>query len=244
MKPGLATSNQACLQCHPKLSRDLPAHTHHATGSTGSSCYNCHMPHSAYGLMRSLRSHQISSPSVRESTEHGRPNACNLCHLDQPLAWTAAKLTEWYGQKSPPLTADGRELSAGAKWLLQGDAGQRALIVWAMGWAPAQQASGRDWFYPFLAFELNDPYAAIRLAASKSLQTLPGFSGYEFDYTIDDAKQKDALARAYQKWWFEVRKPDSRYPAQTILQPDGMFRQDIFDRLLDQRSKRKILLAE
>lgn len=244
MKPGLADSNQACLQCHQTMQAKLAAHTHHAVGSSGSSCYNCHMPHATYGLMRALRSHQISSPTIRESTEHGRPNACNLCHLDQPLAWTAGKLEEWYGQKSPVLSPDDRTLSAGAQWLLKGDAGQRALIAWSMGWAPAQKASGTDWFYPFLAFELNDPYAAVRFAAWKSLQTLPGFSGHEFDYTADDAKQKEALAQAYQKWWFNVRKPTSVYPARTVLRPDGMFQQDVFDRLLDLRSKRKILLAE
>ncbi|MCX6941564.1 MAG: multiheme c-type cytochrome [Verrucomicrobia bacterium] len=244
MKPGMAESNQACLQCHQGMAAKLTAHTHHAADSSGSSCYNCHMPHSAYGLMRALRSHQISSPTVRESLDHGRPNACNLCHLDQPLAWTAAKLTEWYQQPAPKLEPDDRTLSAAAQWLLKGDAGQRALIVWSMGWGPAQKASGHEWFYPFLSFELNDPYAAVRYASWKSLQTLPGFAGHEFDYTTDDAKQKEALAQAYQKWWFTVRKPAGRFPAQTILQPNGMFQQDVFDRLLDQRSKRKILLAE
>ena len=34
--------------------------------------------------------------------------------------------------------------AAGAQWLLKGDAAQRALIVWSMGWAPAQQASGHE----------------------------------------------------------------------------------------------------
>ena len=113
-----------------------------------------------------------------------------------------------------------------------------------MGWEPAQKASGREWLYPYLAFELNDPYAAVRFAAWKSLQTLPGFSGYAFDYTVDDAKQKDALDQAYRKWWFEVRDATGRYRPQTILDPTGMWRQDIFDRLLDQRSKRKMILAE
>ena len=37
----------------------------------------------------SIRSHQVSSPSVAESLPPvGRPNACNLCHLDRTLAWT------------------------------------------------------------------------------------------------------------------------------------------------------------
>ena len=245
MKPEM-TSNQACLPCHEKFKppASLIAHTHHAADSSGSSCYNCHMPHSTYGLLRAIRSHQISSPSVHESTELGRPNACNLCHLDQPLAWTAGKLAEWYGQKSPALDADERELSAGVQWLLKGDAEQRLLIAWSMGWAPAQKASGHEWLYPYLAFELNDSYAAVRFASWKSLQTLPGFSGYDFDYTDVDAKQKEAVARAYQKWWVEQRDPNGGYRPQTMLEPAGQFRQELFDRMLDRRDHRKVYLAE
>jgi hypothetical protein len=244
MKPAMAESDVACLQCHEAMKTKLAAHTHHAAESEGSRCYNCHMPHTTYGLLRALRSHQISSPSVRESTEHGRPNACNLCHLDQPLAWTADKLAEWFGQTAPPLPADDRSLSAGAQWLLKGDAGQRALVAWSMGWAPAQTASGREWLYPFLIFELNDDYAAVRFAAWKSLQTLPGFEGHAFDYTASDAKQKETVDFSYKKWWFEVRDKNARYRAQTLLNPDGMFRQELLDRMLDQRSRRKMILAE
>ncbi|MEI6107046.1 MAG: multiheme c-type cytochrome [Opitutae bacterium] len=243
LKPG-GESDQACLQCHEGLRAKLTAHTHHAAESSGSRCYNCHMPHTTYGLLRAIRSHQVSSPTVRESTEHGRPNACNLCHLDQPLAWTAGKLAEWYGQKAPELAADDREWAAGAQWLLKGDAAQRALVVWSMGWGPAQRAAGRNWLYPYLIFTLNDPYAAVRFMAWKSLQTLPGFTGYAFDYTGDDAAQKTALAGAYQKWWQELRPRGEAFRAPTILEPAGRFRTEVFERLLNQRDNRKVFLAE
>ncbi|MBC7365640.1 MAG: C cytochrome precursor [Undibacterium sp.] len=243
MKPDME-SNQACSQCHEKLKSNLTAHTHHAEESSGSSCYNCHMPHTIYGLLKATRSHQITSPTVRESTDHGRPNACNLCHLDQPLAWTAGKLSAWYGQKAPELDADDRAIAAGAKWILRGDAGQRALVALSMGWAPAQKAAGTDWLYPYLIFELNDPYAAVRFGAWKSLQTLPGFESHAFDYTIDDARQKNALDQAYRKWWFEVRNQKGGYRRETILESTGIFRQDVFDRLLDQRSKKKMTIVE
>ena len=202
------------------------------------------MPRTIYGLLKATRSHQISSPTVRESSEFGRPNACNLCHLDQPLAWTGQHLQDWYGQKTPPLEADDRVLATGAKWILKGDAGIRAVVALNMGWAPAQKAAGTDWLYPYLIFELNDPYAAVRHGAWKSLQTLPGFEQHAFDYTVDDAQQKAALDAAYRKWWFEVRNKSGGYRPQTILGSDGMFRQDVFDRLLDQRSKKKMVLVE
>lgn len=244
LKPGMSESNQACLQCHGTMSANVPAHTHHAADSPGSSCYNCHMPHTSYGLLRATRSHQISSPAVIDSLKYGRPNACNLCHLDRTLEWTADNLAKWYGQEKPELSADDRELSAAVQWLLKGDAGQRALISWNMGWAPAQKASGHEWLYPFLIFQLNDPYATDRFVAWKSLQTLPGFYGYEYDYTVEDAQQKEALSAAYQKWWQEVRKNGYFYKRETLLEPTGYFRQATFDRLLNQRNNRKIYLAE
>ena len=243
LQPGME-SDLACLRCHEGMTDKIPAHTHHTADSAGSSCYNCHMPHTTYGLLRAIRSHQVSSPTVRESTEHGRPNACNLCHLDRTLAWTAGKLEEWYAQKPPPLLPDDRELAAGVQWLLSGDAAQRALVAWSMGWGPAQQASGRDWLYPHLIFTLNDSYAAVRFVSWKSLQSLPGFADFAFDYTVDDAQQKEALARAYRKWWPDRREPAGGYRAETLLDPAGRFRQDIFERLLRARNNRKVFLAE
>ena len=189
MAPGKMT-NQACLQCHQDMAADISAHTYHPEASTGSSCYNCHMPHSSFGLLRGVRSHEVASPSAIETIELGRPNACNLCHLDQPLAWTAGKLHEWYGHDIPVMEKDDHEISLAAKWILKGDAAQRALISWSMGWEPAQRASDYRWLYPFLIVELNDPYPAVRFVAWKSLQSLPGFSGYKYDYTVNDDLQK------------------------------------------------------
>ena len=60
-------------------------------------------------------------------------------------------------------------------WLLRGDAGQRALIAWSMGWTPAREASGAGWMAPFLSTLLIDPYAAIRYIAGRSLRRLPEY---------------------------------------------------------------------
>ena len=245
MAPGM-DANRACLQCHQQYAdtTKLTAHTRHAPASTGSSCYNCHMPHTTYGLLRAIRSHTITSPTVRESVEVGRPNACNLCHLDKSLAWTGEKLTEWYGQAPVALTREDHELAASVQWLLKGDAGQRALIAWSMGWQPAQFASGYEWMYPHLIFTLNDTYAAVRFAADKSLQTLPGFAEHDYDYTADDTHQKAAVAKAYQRWWFEVRNKREPFRPEVLLAPDGQFRQQQLEQLLDQRSTRRMMLVE
>ncbi|MBI2516227.1 MAG: C cytochrome precursor [Opitutae bacterium] len=243
IKPAME-SDAACLQCHEDKKANLAAHTHHAAGSAGSACYNCHMPHTTFGLLRAIRSHQVSSPTVRESTEHGRPNACNLCHLDRPLAWTAEKLSAWYGQKPPALADDERGIAAGALWLLKGDAGQRALIAWSMGWAPAQQAAGRDWLYPYLFTGMSDPYAAVRFVAWRSLKTLPGFADFKFTYTADEQVLAAAVDAGYQQWRGTVRSPTAVFPGATLLQADGRFRMDVFRRLLGQRNQRQVFLAE
>jgi hypothetical protein len=239
-----ARSDRACLQCHEPIAQDIAAHTRHAPDSAGSRCYDCHMPHSSFGLLRAVRSHQVSSPTADESVRHGRPNACNLCHLDQPLAWTAEKLNAWYGQPVPALSSDDRAIAAGAKWLLQGDAGQRGLIAWSMGWTPAQQAAGRGWLAPYLAITLNDPYSAVRYAAWKSLRTLPGYEAFAFDYVASDDVTFDAANRAYQQFLARPPAAPPSFPPHILLEPSGQFQAAPYQRLLDARDNRRIYLVE
>ena len=78
------------------------------------------------------------------------------------------------------MNADEREIAASVLWALKGDAGQRAIAAWHMGWEPALEVAGRDWLAPFLAELLDDPYAAIRQVTQKSLHTLPGFEQFDF----------------------------------------------------------------
>jgi hypothetical protein len=96
-----ATGDGACQSCHPSVSAGAGAHTRHAASSSGSRCVNCHMPYTTYGLLKTVRSHRITSPNAGVALETGRPDACSLCHVDKPLAWTARHLTSWYGTPVP-----------------------------------------------------------------------------------------------------------------------------------------------
>jgi Cytochrome c554 and c-prime len=243
LKPKM-DSDQACLQCHKTMTAKITEHTHHASDSPGSRCYNCHMPRTTFGLLHAMRSHQVSSPNVNESVAYGRPNACNLCHLNQTLAWTAQKLHEWYNQPVPQLPSDEQTIAAAVLWIVKGDAGQRALIAWGMGWEPAQKTAGRDWLYPYLIYSMSDPYAAVRFDAWKSLQTLPGFSDFSFNYTTDDRSLSETVARAYDQWLGTVRDLNSFFAPETGLDPTGRFRHDIFQRLRSERDEKPIVLAE
>src|SRR5437899_7030654 len=123
--PTPPSENQRCTKCHGPNDSGLTAHTEHRADSSGSLCMNCHMPYTTYGLLKTIRSHQISSPSVKATLDTGRPGACNLCHLDKTLAWTAEHLEQWYGTPKPQLGDEEQSVAASLLWLLKGDAGQR-----------------------------------------------------------------------------------------------------------------------
>jgi hypothetical protein len=193
MAPDVRNSDRTCLECHPEIGEDVGGHTRHDTADGGVGCYDCHMARSVYGLLTATRQHQVGSPTVAESVDFGRPNACNMCHLDRTLAWTAKELNEWTGEDIPELTDVQREVPAGAIWLLQGDAGQRALSAWYAGWDEAHAASGDAWIATALAPLLDDPYDAVRVIAGRSMSTLPGFE--ELDYNpVGDPAYRTAIA--------------------------------------------------
>ncbi|MCA9539075.1 MAG: hypothetical protein KC620_09310 [Myxococcales bacterium] len=195
-----------CLECHALP--DVPAHTHHREGSTGSRCNNCHMPHTTVGLLGLMRAHRIDSPDAGRTAWTGRPNACNLCHLDFTLAQVAERLTAWYGQPPLPEVADDLGASAALAWLLRGDAVQRAAAAWHLGWAPARAASGDGWQAIYLAALLDDPYAVVRFIAARSLRAQPGFGDFEYDYTAAPADRLEAVERAATRWRAGPRPPD------------------------------------
>ncbi|MEE8366955.1 MAG: multiheme c-type cytochrome [Thermoanaerobaculia bacterium] len=238
LKSGME-ENRACVQCHSNFESNdaLIAHTHHLQQSSGSNCYNCHMPYTAYGLLKATRSHQVDSPTVAASLETGRPNACNQCHLDRSLGWAAENLDAWYGQEQPELTDVQRSVPASIIWLLSGDAGQRALMAWSMGWESARQASGSDWMPQFLTQFLTDPYDAVRLLAHRSLRQHAGFEDFEFDFVGPRPQRQAAINNA-------AGRLAGLNPGSVIDDPDQRLPADILLRLLQQRDNRVIRLAE
>ena len=236
-------TNDACLQCHAPIAPDLSAHTHHADDSTGSRCYNCHMPYTSYGLLKAIRSHTVSSPSVAESVDIGRPNACNLCHLDRTLAWTGTALNEWYGAPAPDLNDNEGRVAASLLWMLKGDAGLRALTAWSLGWAPAQDASGTSWMVPHLAELLNDPYEAVRYIAYRSLRSLPNYEEYDYDYLAEQPERVERVLPILQAWRASLLARQRRDP-ELLVDADGVLRADMMRALFDLRDNRRLFLRE
>ncbi len=237
-------SDTACLQCHELYGDRLEEHTHHAPGSAGSACYNCHMPHTTYGLLTAIRSHQIDSPSVANSVETGRPNACNLCHLDQTLRWSANHLTRWYDQGEVQLTQEQETIAAAVLWALTGDAGQRALIAWHMGWTPAKQASGQDWMAPYLGHLLVDPYACVRYIAHRSLRRVEGFESFVYDFVGSANHRSEARRRALVAWLNVRPEALDRTGSRLLLSENGQLNAAELTRLSKQRDDRPVDLRE
>lgn len=171
---GVAT-DRACTQCHTSVAARLTEHTGHALRSSGSRCYNCHMPYTSYALFKAIRSHRVDSPSVEATLAFTKPNACNLCHLDRSLAWTRRALRRRHGAGSaiPKDEESAQDAPAAAvRWLLTGDAALRAVVADAMGRKAARRTSGDGWQALALAPLLDDPYAAVRFVARRSLAQL------------------------------------------------------------------------
>jgi hypothetical protein len=241
LKEGM-NGNEACLRCHHQSEKALAAHTHHGPDSSGSLCYNCYMPYTSCGLLRAIRSHQIDRPTVLSALKTGRSTACNQCHLDKTLQWTAQHLSEWYGQPLPGLTDEDRKISAAAKLLLSGDTGQRALAAFSLGWEPALVASGNDWEAPLLAYALEDRYAAIRFIAYRSLTHLPGFGAFPYDFESAPEHWRESKQRALYLWHAGAAALPSR--EETLTGPGPTINTNVLLQLLEHRNNRPVHLRE
>lgn len=124
-------------------------HSKHAEGSPGRACVACHMPKTSYALLSAVRSHRIEIPR----TDGAKPSACDLCHLDRVdhgVPW-------------------------GARAALAGDAAVRVLVADALGSpeAPIPMTLRAQ----LLSILREDPYAAVRHVAQRSLRIVPASAG-------------------------------------------------------------------
>jgi hypothetical protein len=236
---GALRGRDACGKCHEAIAADPAAHSHHPANSPGSDCYNCHMPRTTYGLLTVMRAHRIDSPSVEQSLR-GRPNACNLCHLDKTLAEVGKQLTDWYGHPTAVLDSDAP--AAAVDWLIAGDAVQRAIVAWHAGWQPAREASGDWWLAPLLAELLDDPYASVRFLAGQSLEGLPGMMDVAYDYTGPPEQRIEAARRALDAWKASGNQRGRSLPSAFI--EDGALRRPALVELEAQRDDRPVTVNE
>lgn len=240
--------DEACLGCHADFRDRIEAHTHHPPDSSGSHCYNCHMPFTTYGLLGAARSHRVDSPSAAVSAATGRPNACNLCHLDRTLAWSAERLSTWYDAAPATLDDEEQRIAAGALWVTRGDAAQRAITAWNMGWGPAVAASGgvegSAWTEPLLADLLEDEYAAVRAIAWKALRDRPVAEGIEYDFVGEPAERSRLAAEIRERWSDRSSAAGAPGSADHLLSGPGRRDGGALERLRGARDHRPVHIAE
>ncbi|MCO5169659.1 MAG: ammonia-forming cytochrome c nitrite reductase subunit c552 [Planctomycetes bacterium] len=239
-----ALGDAACASCHQATARAGEEHTRHPAGA-GVGCMDCHMPHTTYGLLKAIRSHEVTSPDVGAALAARRPNACNLCHLDRSIGWAADALAEWTGAPAPALGEDEREVAAGPLWLLTGDAGVRALVAWATGQAPARAAAGTWWLPPYLEHVVRgDPYDAVRIVAWRALRDLPEAEGLRVDPVAAPDARARALAPARERWPLTPTTPRGSDDGARVLAPGGRLDRARFQALSERRDDRRVDLIE
>jgi len=229
--------DQACLQCHDQYQQpdELQKHTHHAADSSGSRCYNCHMPFTSYALLKGIRGHRVTVPSVDVSSTYQKPNACNQCHLDQTLAWTAEHLEKRYQIQSEPLSEEYHKTAASILWLTHGDAALRAITAWTYGWDVARQVSGDEWMAPPLAYTLDDPYSAVRYIAGATLEKIGSSSDDGYDYVAQPAERRAIRDQVLQSWNNQQRDLPEDRGGRCLLLPGGELDQARLLELLQKR---------
>ncbi|MBW3599209.1 MAG: cytochrome c family protein [Planctomycetes bacterium] len=169
----------SCTRCHTQYqSADAIArHTHHPVDSSGSRCMNCHMPRINEGLQDVVRTHTIFSPTNAAMMEANHPNACNLCHADQPIDWTLEHLREWYdatfSEEAIATAYPHRDDPAAAGWM-KSDYEPVRLV----GADAACRAGSRE-LLPELIEMLDDPFLLNRQFTARGLEKM-------LDIRLDD----------------------------------------------------------
>jgi hypothetical protein len=174
----------------------------------------------------------------------GRPTACNLCHLDKPLGWTAEKLTEWYGQPTVELSEQQKSTSSMVTMAMQGDAVDRVIAAWHLGWEPARKASRDDWEVPFLAYLLDDPYSVVRYVSYRSLKKLPGYQGFAYDFTSPKGTRQKTKGLALEMWQTQSRPPFGDSGPAILLDDQGRLNATAAEELYRKRDNRRVKILE
>lgn len=183
----------ACLKCHSTLEEPAArlAHTHHPAGTAGDHCMNCHMPKINEGLQDVVRTHKIYSPTEPEMIEAGHANACNLCHLEEPIDWTLKHLKDWYGTEffETRITKNypHRSEPVGRVWLTHEHESVRVIATDA-----ASRHQDARWALPEVIDQLDDPYLLNRQFGLMAVERMLGVELSEFGYRFYMTKAERA----------------------------------------------------
>lgn len=185
----------SCIRCHKQFETEaaISSHTHHDASSVGSRCMNCHMPKINEGINSMVRTHTIFSPTNVAMIEANHPNACNLCHTDQPIDWTLQHLGKWYGAffsaNSIATAYPERDLAVAAGWMKSDYEPVR--LAAASAACDVEDKS----LLPELIEMLDDPYLINRQFTLAKLEKMLGihFSQYGYQFYMTPQERAEPL---------------------------------------------------
>jgi hypothetical protein len=156
---------------------------------------DCHMPRLNEGMQDMVRTHMIFSPTQHEMIESNQPNACNLCHTDQPIEWTVEHLHQWYGDEYSKRRIARNypqpKRPATINWLQNDFKSVRAIATDALTRTKAR------WALPELIDALDDPHLLNRQFAQTGLESMLKIklSDYDYRYYMSPPERRQAIAR-------------------------------------------------
>lgn len=180
--PDDPTHRQACLECHEQYAVPRAAAEHSRHVDNAVDCLDCHMPKITAGIARAVRTHRISIPGDTEMLAEGAPNACNLCHLDKSIGWTARHLAARWGRPGflpPPEQQHLWETAAADRWGHSDQTTTRSILIDAL----ERRGDAMSWGL-VLSF-VNDPAPTNRAMAASAVERRIGrrLSTTELDVT-------------------------------------------------------------
>jgi tetratricopeptide (TPR) repeat protein len=91
-----------CSQCHLPAKFATTEHHRHSPESSGANCLDCHMSQTTYMVVDPRRDHSLRIPRPDLSLLYATPNACNQCHTDKSIQWTAGEFTKLWPAVAEP----------------------------------------------------------------------------------------------------------------------------------------------
>ena len=118
------------------------------------------------------------------------------------------------------------------------------IAAWNLGWQPATDISGDRWQAPILAQLLDDPYSVVRYVAYLSIQKMPGFEDFAYDFLGPSTERQAAIERAVEVWRLQGETAARAENARLLLNPNGQLDEELLRKLVEQRDNRPIVIAE
>jgi hypothetical protein len=159
------------------------------------------------------------------------------------LAWSSQKLHAWYGAPEAELDAEQQQVSATVGWMIKGNAIQRAIAAWHMGWEPARRATGSGFQAAVLAEMLDDPYSQVRFVAGQALKRQPGLERLEYDFTAP-REARERAAESARTLWRSQGVPAAQRSATVLIGSDGQLQRDQLLQLRAQRDETPVDVPE